>query len=462
MTALHVVILAAGFGTRMRSSKPKVLHEILGKPMLQHVLDAAYALDPASVWIVYGYEGEQIKAAISDPRLHWVEQTQLLGTGHALQQLYPHLAKHAKASDKILILFGDGPAISSSTLRNLIQHTADSLILLNVILKDPSGFGRVLRNSANAVVGIREHKDASEAELHIQEIYSGIMLVNFAILTEFLPKLTNHNSKKEFYLTELIHLCVDAGKPVEALITEDTLEASGVNDRLQLAALERGLQKRYAQQLMLQGVTLADPARFDVRGELKAEEDVFIDINCIIEGEVSIGKGSTIGAHCILKNCQIGRNVSIQPYTLIDGATIKDHASVGPFARIRPGTVIDEKAHIGNFVEVKKSHIGKNAKAGHLAYIGDTTVGEKVNIGAGTITCNYDGANKHQTTIEAGAFIGSNTSLVAPVTIGENAVIGAGSTITRNAPADQLTVARTKQTSLEGWKRPKKKETSDE
>ncbi len=441
----------------MRSQLPKVLHPIMGKPMLQHVLAATHQLNPAHIWLIYGHQGAQIQAAIQDPTLKWVEQQPQLGTGHALMQLYPQLVKEAKAEDNVLIVSADGPALNTQSLRKMIdQGQHDSLVLLNIILEDPTGFGRIIRNPNNEIIGIVEEKDANVAQKNIQEIYSGIMLVKFGLLTQLLPQLTNQNLQKEYYLTQLIELACQKNIAIGGILTKDPFEARGINDRIQLAELERYMQLKKAKELMLDGVTIVDPSRFDLRGTLQAGQDVWIDNNCIFEGEVSIGEGSRIGTHCILRNCQIGRNVTIHPFTLIEEATVGDHSSVGPFARLRPGTILEECCHVGNFVEVKKTHLGKRSKAGHLSYLGDAKIGEDVNIGAGTITCNYDGANKHETHIGDAAFIGSHTSLVAPVTIGAKATIGAGSIITKNAPDDKLTLSRSPQKTIDNWARPKK------
>ncbi|MCD6047276.1 MAG: glmU [Gammaproteobacteria bacterium] len=455
---LHIVILAAGAGTRMRSSLSKVLHPLMDKPMLQHVIDTAKQLQPKDIWLIYGHQGEQLKACIQDPQLHWIEQAERLGTGHALQVLYPSLIQQAKPQDKVLIISADSPALSVATLQQLIQAANQyPLVLLNIYLNDPTGFGRIVRNAKSEITHIVEHKDTDEEQVNIKEIYSGIMLARVEVLSTCLKKLTNNNSQKEYYLTQLIELCFAENFSIGSVLLQESFEARGINDRLQLAEMERYMQRQAAQALMLKGVTIKDPARFDVRGNIQAEQDITIDINCLFEGNIQIGTGTTIGANCVLKNCRIGKNVTIHPFTMIDDADIADNAIVGPFARLRPGTVLEESVHIGNFVEVKKSRIGKKSKANHLSYIGDASIGENVNIGAGTITCNYDGVNKHQTIIKDGAFIGSNTALVAPVEIGENATIGAGSTINKNAPAEKLSLARTKQMTIDAWKRPKGK-----
>lgn len=453
--SLHIAILAAGAGTRMRSELPKVLHPLMGKPMLQWVIDAAKPLQPANIWVVTGHQSERIQACIEDPTLQWIEQKPLHGTGHAIMQLYPHLAKKLAPHDQLLILCADSPVLPIDHLRSMIaagkQH---ALVLLNLLLTDPTGFGRIIRNANNQITQIVEEKDADNLQKAIQEIYSGTMLIRFDILTQLLPQLTAHNAQKEYYLTQLIELCAQHEIAIESILTSDECAARGVNDRAQLAQLERTMQTQTAVTFMQQGISIVDPTRFDLRGTLHAEQDVRIDINCIIEGTVTIGAGTSIGAHCILKDCQIGRNVTIHPYTMIDSSSIADHATAGPFTRIRPDTVLEEFAHVGSFVEVKKSHLGKYTKANHLAYLGDAILGEHVNIGAGAITANYDGVHKHATQIEDHVFIGSNAVLVAPITIGREATVGAGSVMTKDVPAEHLSLTRSEQKNLK-WKRKK-------
>lgn len=455
--ALHVVILAAGQGTRMCSSLPKVLHKLAHKPMLQWVLDAAQCLHPEAIHVVVGHQRNAIMGAFTHPLIHWVEQKETLGTGHAVLQALPSIPMDAQ----VLILCADVPLLSVDLLQQLAQLAKDSpknalLHLLTAELTQPYGLGRIVRDAQKNIVAIVEEKDASAAQKDIKEIYSGICLVKASALHRWLPNLKSNNAQREFYLTEIIAMAVAEGSMVNAVCTQDVHCISGVNTRAQLQTLERHWQQKQAQQLMLQGVTLADAQRFDLRGTLHCSQDVYIDINVIIEGHVEIEEGCRIGANTILRNCRIASNTHIHPFSSIDGATIGTDCSIGPFARLREGTVLDKDCKIGNFVEVKKTQFGAHSKASHLSYLGDSIIGEKVNIGAGTITCNYDGANKHQTVIEDGAFIGSDTQLVAPVRIGKNATIGAGSTIRKDAPAEQLSLSKHSQISIPGWKRPLK------
>ena len=458
---LHVVILAAGKSTRMKSQLSKVLHSIAGKSMLQHVLDTASALNPQTISIVYGSNGSQLRTSVNASDKHyWVEQKNPSGTGDAVKQAYQSLQAVWKTADYVLIIPGDTPLINFSTLDKLwnqVLNTQADLALLTIVTEDCSGFGRVLRDEDKNILAIVEEKDATVEQKAIQEIFSGIMVARVDLLAKCLFELTNNNAQKEYYLTQIIELSQKQAKKIIGLSSEDILDAGGINDRIQLAQRERQWQIKNAEQLMKNGVTIVDPLRFDVRGNLEAASDVHIDINCIFEGEVFIDSNTTVGAHCILKNCRIGKNVIIQPYTMIDGAEISDHAKVGPFTRIRPGTVLDAGVQVGNFVEIKKSYLGKNTKANHLSYLGDAQIGSEVNIGAGTITCNYDGVEKHTTHIKDKVFVGSNTSLVAPITLEKEATIGAGSTITHNAPENQLTLARSKQITLPGWRRKTKK-----
>lgn len=456
--ALHVVILAAGQGSRMRSATPKVLHRLADKPMLQWVLDAAHSVQPDAIHVVVGHERATIMAAFNDPLIHWVEQRETLGTGHAVLQALPSIPAEAY----VLILCADVPLLSAALLNHLVQSAqqnaqASLLHLLTARVPSPSGLGRIVRDEYEAITAVIEEKDASLEQKKINEIYSGICLVNAAALHRWLPNLQANNAQNEFYLTEIIAMAVAEQSGVSALCTDDIFCISGVNTRVQLQTLERHWQFQQAQQLMLSGVSFADAHRFDLRGELHCERDVYFDINVIIEGRVTIGEGCTIGANTILRNCRIAPHSHIHPFSSIDGADIGAFCSVGPFARLREGTTLDVNCKIGNFVEMKKTQMGANSKANHLSYLGDCTIGKQVNIGAGSITCNYDGVNKHQTIIEDGAFIGSDSQLVAPVTIGKNATIGAGSTIRKNAPAEQLTLSNYRQTSIPGWQRPIKK-----
>jgi len=449
---LGIVILAAGQGTRMKSATPKVLHRLAGRPLLAHVLDTAAALDPVRVVVVYGHGGEQVPAQFAQrDDVVWAEQTPQLGTGHALQQAQPHLDD----CDRVLVLYGDVPLVESDTLRALLARP-EPVSLLTVRLADPTGYGRIVRDGEGIVRRIVEQKDASDAERAIDEVNTGIMALDGTRLAGWLGRLENANAQGEYYLTDVVGLAVGDGLPVEAVIAPDPLEVAGINDRAQLAQLERAWQHRAADRLMRAGVTLADPARFDLRGTLRHGRDVSIDVNVIIEGDVRLGDDVSVGANTLLRDVEVANGVQILENCVIESAYLGPASRVGPFSRIRPGTHLEGHAHIGNFVEIKKSEVGLGSKVNHLTYVGDATIGRDVNVGAGTITCNYDGANKYRTVIGDRAFIGSNAALVAPVTVGEGATIGAGSTITRDAPAEALTIARARQTTLPGWKRPVK------
>lgn len=452
---LSVVILAAGQGTRMRSKLPKVLHGLAGKPLVQHVIDCAKTLTPSRVHLVYGHGGEQLQAAVRDESLIWRLQAEQKGTGHAVQQGMPGIAD----DDKVLILYGDVPLINAATLSELVALQAGSdIALLTVELPDPTGYGRIVRDGAQRVIGIVEHKDANDMQRHIREVNTGILCARAADLNRWLAELKSDNAQGEFYLTNIIQMCHDQGGTIHTRHPASAMEVEGVNNRLQLATLERAFQKANAERLMTAGVTLRDPARFDLRGELLHGQDCEIDINVIIEGRVTLGNNVVIGANCVLKNCALGDGVVIKPNTVVEDALIGAGSDIGPFARIRPGTVLAEKVHIGNFVELKKARLGKGAKAGHLAYLGDAEVGARVNVSAGVITCNYDGANKHVTTIGDDAFIGTDTQLVAPVTIGVGAYVAAGSTITKDVPAEALAICRARdQKVIMGWVKPTKK-----
>ena len=449
--SLAVVILAAGKGTRMKSALPKVLHSVAGKPMVQHVVDAASSLDPANIVIVYGHGGEQVKATVTG-ELAWAEQAEQLGTGHAVAQAMPHVKE-----DMVLVLYGDVPLIRPETLKDFVASVDDNtLALMTLTLNDPNGYGRIVRDGQNNVQRIVEQKDASEAELGIQEINTGILACSRRFLEESLPKLSSNNAQGEYYLTDLIAMASQSGLNVETLQPNEGWEVDGVNDRVQLARLERIYQQAQAETLMRDGVTLLDPSRLDIRGSVQIASDVIIDVNVILEGEVTIDEGVVIGPNCILRDANIGAGTVIEANTLIDGAIVGENCQLGPYARLRPGTELADKAKVGNFVETKKSYIGEGSKVNHLTYIGDSQIGKGVNVGAGTITCNYDGANKFQTVMKDGAFIGSNSSLVAPVTIGENATVGAGSTITKDVDDNGLAVARGQQRNVANWQRPKK------
>lgn len=447
---LEIIILAAGQGKRMVSDQPKVLHTLAGRPLLQHVIDTAQSLSPEKIHVVCGHQRDQVKHAFADLDLNWIEQQQQLGTGHAVNQVLPKL----NGASRVLILYGDVPLVSKETLQALITNCKDkSLSLLLVNVDNPSGLGRIIRDDLGKVQRIVEERDASEEQKLIKEIFTGIMCVPVDALTTWLPQLTNHNAQHEYYLTDIVSMAIRDQFSVNDLITSQRHEVAGINTRQQLADVERIYQHYQAQYWMERGVTIRDPLRFELRGKLDCASDVTIDINCIFEGQVKIGQGSEIGAHCILRNVSLGNNVIIHPYTQIEDAVIADNCSVGPFARIRPGTELAEQAKVGNFVEVKKSKIGQGSKVSHLSYIGDAIIGKDVNVGAGTITCNYDGKQKHQTVIEDGAFIGSDTQLVAPVTIGKHATIGAGATIRKNVKENSLALNDTKQKQIDDWKR---------
>lgn len=450
---LGVVILAAGQGTRMRSQMPKVLHKLGGKALLAHVLACAAELEPERRVVVYGHGGEQVPAAFADWNVDWVEQAQQLGTGHAVVQALPIL----KDTAKVLVLYGDVPLIQPDTLRSLIAATDSTpLALLTARLDDPTGYGRIIRDPQQRVLRIVEHKDASPEQLTNREINTGMLCCERNLLVDWLGRVDNDNVQGEHYLTDIVGLAVEDGHQVVAVLAGDSVEIEGINDRCQLAAMERVFQSRQAERLMRDGVTLMDPARFDLRGTLDAGRDLVIDVNVVLEGKVSLGDRVRIGANTVIRDSHIGPDVQILENCVIEGARIGSGSRIGPFSRIRPDTELGEQVHIGNFVEIKKSDVARGSKINHLSYVGDTSVGTGVNIGAGTITCNYDGANKHHTVIGDEAFIGSDTQLIAPVEVGRGATIGAGSTITRDAPADQLTLSRTRQFTIEGWKRPVK------
>ncbi|WP_373778516.1 bifunctional UDP-N-acetylglucosamine diphosphorylase/glucosamine-1-phosphate N-acetyltransferase GlmU [Glaesserella sp.] len=453
MTQLSVVILAAGKGTRMYSDLPKVLHPIAGKPMVKHVIDTAKQLDAKQIHLIYGHGGDLLQQRLANEPVNWVLQAEQLGTGHAMQQAAPFFAD----DENILMLYGDAPLITKDTLEKLIAAKPENGIgLLTVVLDNPTGYGRIVRENGS-VVAIVEQKDANPEQLHIREINTGVMVASGASFKKWLAQLDNNNAQGEYYITDVIAMANRDGFKVEAVQASDLMEVEGANNRLQLAALERYYQKTQAEKLMLAGVTIIDPTRFDIRGTVTHGKDVVIDVNVILEGEVELGNNVKIGAGAILKNVVLGDNVEIKPYSVLEDSVIGESADVGPFARLRPGTELAAKAHVGNFVEIKKSTIGEGSKVGHLTYIGDTEIGSNVNIGAGTITCNYDGANKFKTIIGDNVFVGSDTQLVAPVTVASGATIGAGSTITKDVAENELVITRVPQRHIQGWQRPTKK-----
>jgi bifunctional UDP-N-acetylglucosamine pyrophosphorylase/glucosamine-1-phosphate N-acetyltransferase len=455
MNPLHVVILAAGQGSRMKSSLPKVLHRIAGKPMLHHVMDTARKLGAERIHGVIGHGADQVRAVTQADDVQWALQEQQLGTGHAVAQALPNLPDDAR----VLILYGDVPLTRPETLEELVSRVGDQSIgLLTVTLDNPDGYGRILRNDQGAVTAIVEQKDATSDQKAIKEVNTGILAVSAGHLKTWIPALSNANAQGEYYLTDIIAMASKAGIAVEVAQPETGYEVQGVNNRLQLAVLERWYQNQEAERLMTEGATLADPARIDVRGTLTIGQDVLIDINAVFEGDVTLEAGVSIGPNCILRNCHIGASTKVDAHSVIDGARVGQHAQIGPFARLRPGTDLADHTKVGNFVETKKAVVGEGSKINHLSYVGDATLGRNVNVGAGTITCNYDGVNKHQTEIGDGVFVGSNTSLVAPVSLANNATIGAGSTITRDVAADELSVARGKQRNIGNWQRPTRKD----
>jgi len=452
--SLEVVILAAGAGKRMRSSRPKVLHEIGGGSLLEHVVHTAETLSPRRIHVVYGHGGDVVRDHLSELSVNWVEQRERQGTGHAVQQALPHLDD----PDRVLVLYGDVPLLTTETVRRLLEKGEHhSVAMLTALLDVPDGYGRILRDESGNVTAIIEHRDASPAQRAINEINSGIMVLPYSKLPGWLDALSNNNDQKEYYLTDIVAMAVADGTQVNPVIVDDSMEVMGVNDRIQLAQVERFYQQRVAGMLMASGVTLRDPARLDVRGEVAIGEDCEIDVDVILEGEVRIGRGCRIGPFCRIRNALIEDDVIIQSHTVIEDAEIGRSSRLGPYARIRPETRLAAEVHVGNFVEIKKSDIGLGSKVNHLSYIGDTDMGSKVNVGAGTITCNYDGANKFRTTIGDDVFIGSDTQLVAPVKVGDGSTIGAGSTITRDAPEGELTLSRVPQKTRPGWQRPRKK-----
>ncbi len=451
--SLSVVILAAGKGTRMRSALPKVLHPIADKAMVSHVIESARQLNASNIYLVYGFGGDILKAQITGDDLTFVEQNEQLGTGHAVDQASPFLSD----DENVLVLYGDVPLTKVSTLTRLLEAKPEQgMALLSVHLANPTGYGRIVRENGH-VVGIIEQKDANAEQLAINEANTGILFANGGDLKRWLANLSNDNAQGEYYLTDIIASAHHEGKVIATAHPDSEIEVEGANNRVQLAALERAYQQRQAEELMLAGATLKDPSRIDIRGQVSVGQEVVIDVNCIFEGQVSLADEVKVGANCILINSTIGKGAVIKPNSIIENSVIGENCSLGPFARIRPGTEMQADSHVGNFVEMKNTLMKTGAKAGHLSYLGDSEIGEKTNIGAGTITCNYDGVNKSQTIIDDNAFIGSNSSLIAPIYIGSTATIGAGSVIAKDVENGELAVARGKQRNIKNWQRPTKK-----
>ena len=448
--SLHIIILAAGAGTRMKSRVPKVLQTVGGRPMITHVLDTALTLQPAGVHVVINPAVPEVRAACDGYTIEWVAQAEQLGTGHAVQQAMPGIPDRAD----VLVLYADTPLLESEVLQQLIDAPCEGLKVLTMKLQDPHGYGRILRSADNQVAGIVEQRDASKEQKAICEVNSGIIMARADALRTCLQELASDNAQNEYYLTDVFSIARNKGLPTAAVIAPEPDDLAGANDRKQLAELERRYCMKKSEQLMKDGAQLADPGRIDVRGEIKVGSDVFIDINVIFEGHNELGDNVHIGPGCVIKNCQMAAGTRVHAYSVLENMQSNGACEIGPFARVRPGTVMESGSKIGNFVEVKNTTLGENSKASHLSYLGDSTIGNRVNIGAGTITCNYDGVNKHKTVIEDDVFVGSDSQLIAPVTIGKGANIGAGSTVSRSAPAGKLTLSRAKQITIPGWKRP--------
>ena len=449
---LEVVILAAGQGTRMQSPLPKALHPVAGRPMLAHVLDTARALSPRAIHVVVGHGAEDVREAINQPDISWITQAEQLGTGHAVLQAMPAV----DPASVVLVMYGDVPLIGAATLAPLVEAAASAPALLTAVVAQPAGYGRILRNEAGELVGVVEHKDAKPEQLAIDEINTGVLAAPAADLNTYLPQVGNSNQQGEYYLPDVLSLAVAEGRSVGSRQAASEIDILGVNDRVQLNQVEREFQRRQAEALLRQGVSVADASRLDIRGELSCGAETFIDVNVVIEGKVSIGEGAQIGANCVLINCSIGAGATIHPMSHIEEAVVGPECSVGPYARLRTGTDLAEGARIGNFGETKKARVGKGSKANHLSYLGDSELGAGVNIGAGTITCNYDGVNKHPTRIGDNAFVGSNSTLVAPLEIDDGGFIAAGTTATKTVGKDELAVGRAKQRNISGWRRPEK------
>ena len=450
--SLEVIILAAGQGTRMKSSLPKVLHSVAGRPLLEHVVRAAQVLEPLAIHVVVGHGAEQVQAALADYPIRWVLQREQLGTGHAVLQAIPAVAE----SSTVLVLYGDVPLIGADTLRKLADKAGSAPALLTSMVDDPFGLGRIIRNDAGVLIEVVEEKDATEAQRRIGEVNTGVLAAPCSDLREYLPQVGSDNKQGEYYLPDILALAVKAGKTIESCEAASEVEVLGVNDRVQLNQVEREYQRRQAEALLREGVSIADINRLDIRGSLSCGEDVCIDVNVVFEGDVKLGDGVSIGPNCVLLNVRVGDGVSIHAMSHLEDADIGNDCSVGPYARLRPGTNMAKGARVGNFVETKKSNIGAGSKVNHLSYIGDCEMGKGVNIGAGTITCNYDGVNKSKTEIGDGSFVGSNSTLVAPVEIGEGGFVGAGSTVTKAVGKDELAVSRARQKNIQGWQRPGK------
>lgn len=451
---LHIIILAAGDGTRMKSRLPKVLHPVGGRAMLTHVYETAKGQSPQKIHVVFNPDSPEVRNALADDDVDWVAQEQRLGTGHAVMQAMPGIPDDAE----VMVLYGDLPLLRPGTLKPLAELAGTDLAVLTMQLDDPGGYGRILRDEAGTVSAIIEEKDATESQRSINEVNTGIILARAGKLKDWLSGLQNNNSQGEYYLTDVFALARKDGATVDSVMAEDASELQGANDRVQMAELEARYRQRSATELMLAGVSIADPDRIELRGNIQAGTDVSIDINVVLEGDIELGDGVQIGPGCVLRNCSLAAGTRVHPYSVMEGVKTRGACDIGPFARVRPGTVLGEGSRVGNFVEVKNSSLGEGSKASHLSYLGDSTIGNDVNIGAGTITCNYDGVNKHRTIIEDNVFIGSDTQLVAPVRIGKGADIGAGSTITKDAPEGKLSLSRSKQLTVPGWKRPKKEE----
>lgn len=450
--SLEVVILAAGQGSRMRSSLPKVLHLLAGKSLLQHVIDSAQQLSPTAIHVVVGHGADQVRTAFREQALSWIEQRQQLGTGHAVLQALPAIGE----GSTVLVLYGDVPLVSAGILQSLVAAAAEAPALMTATVEDPSGYGRVLRDADGAFMAVVEHKDATESERGVREVNTGILAAPASLLHRYLPSVDNSNQQQEYYLPDVLSLAVADGVPVHTASAANPLQVMGVNDQLQLSRLERELQRQRAEALMQAGVRLADPARIDIRGSLECGRDVFIDVNCVFAGEVVLGDGVSIGPNCVLRDSTVGGGSEICAMSHLESASVGSACNVGPYARLRPGTCLGDQARVGNFVETKKANIGAGSKVNHLSYVGDCEMGAGVNIGAGTITCNYDGVNKHITRIGDGAFVGSNATLVAPVEVGAEGFVAAGSTITRPVATGELAVGRGKQRNIQGWTRPGK------